>query len=73
MGVSVFEELGFLHVSRVGHARTVEMVEGPRKVELERSATYLEGRTRLEDFRAFAGWLLTAGGSTVSDVLASLL
>ncbi len=62
-GLSIFEELGFLHVDGFDDGRRICMAENPGRVELSRSIRYLEGLRARREFSAFRGWALEASAS----------
>ena len=59
-GLSIFEELGFLHADGDALARRIAMAENPGHVDLDRSIRYLEGLHARREFAAFKAWALTA-------------
>lgn len=58
-GLAVFAELGFLHVSGWGDKRCIHVETSPARMELARSARYLEGEHLREEFREFADWVFS--------------
>ncbi len=59
-GLCVFEELGFLSIEGYGERRTIRMMQTTGKVDLTSSLRYAEGQRELEEFAAFANWVLNA-------------
>lgn len=58
-GLAVFSELGFLKVSGWGETRCIAVETSPARMELVRSARYLEGENLREEFREFADWVFS--------------
>ena len=58
-GLSVFAELGFLTVCGWGEKRCIVVETSPARMELARSARYLEGENLREEFREFADWVFS--------------
>ena len=68
--LAIFEELGFLTISGLDSARSIEMVQSPGKVEpFSQSIRYLEGIRARVEFSAFRGWALSA---SAHDMLANV-
>ncbi len=62
-GLGVFRELGLLEGEGAGSYRRLRVPKVDGKVDLTSSARYAEGRSELEEFNEFKGWVLSAGAS----------
>ncbi len=58
--LSIFSELGFCSVAGWGDGRSVRMAPSPERMELSRSACYLEGLRARSAFEDFCSWALGA-------------
>ena len=69
-GLAVFSELGFLSCEGWGEGRRIRMEPSPARMELARSARYLEGQHLREDFQEFLDWVFSSSVEEISDHVA---